>query len=829
MTAQTYFKTLYSRCTREDGHIFLTLGPSKIMHRFKADEWQLAAAACVKDKPNYIKYNLQDGDQVGAGSVGKSSTVKTVVALGLDVDAGKQQFHSRDHVLTVLASLDAEPTMIVNSAGESGGFHCYWVFEKPIRILDNMEREFVADTFKRFEEMLREKLDGKLDSTSNLDRLLRPAGSINEKYGEPVDVLVADGKYYDINDLVNCLPAEEPAVVEDLVPFERSYDNEAIGTTFNQSDSSVEMMVGLMTSMGYEVWRSSNGAYYEFNRPGSESKMANGRFGDRSPNGNFQLVCWSPNTPFELNKSVTLFNAYASLLHGGDMSVAAHALVDATSDPSGEVAGYTEPEFVQRHIDAATRPEYATREGGELEFPIAESIDFEPGKVQQLPDELMRDGGWLEDCLDWVLMNSAIPLPELAFSSALHLLGLACRRAWRDTTQHQTCTNLYLINIAPTGSGKETPRRCIKSFLDKVGQPNLAGPDKLSSGPGLEALVTREKATGVMLDEAGDLVKAMCAERAADWMASIASSLKVLYTASSSASYKGSCKVADEGESISYPHLGLFASTTPGAFFQAMSSDKITDGLIGRFSAFHAEVTKEDIIKAFGEERAESWVDAPASMISQWKHVESEHSECGTATKEINDAGDVVDAIQWREVGRTPEAIKRFRQHDLNIRLKNLDHDGEGQTVELSLWSRANEKTAKFALLFAISRWMKHSGSGVPTITKEDMDRAIALSNFLVRRLIAAVKTNVHDNEADQQVNQLLEHIAKLSKKSAVNAARESDLYRRAPLSKLKVKKADTALLDLVKRQGYVATVHSRNGGVLYALTEDGLAKVKGD
>ena len=512
------------------------------------------------------------------------------------------------------------------------------------------------------------------------------------------------------------------------------------------------------------------------------------------------------------------------------MSNAAVALVDATAQPDGDVTGYTEPEFVHRHIEAATRPEYATREGGELEFPIASNIDFVEGKVEKLPEELMRDGGWLEDCIDWVLSNSAIPLPELAFSSALHLLGLGCRRRWRDTTQHQTCTNLFILNIAPTGSGKETPRRCIKHFLAEVGEPKLVGPDKLSSGPGLEGLISREKATGVLLDEASDLIKAMCHDKAADYMASIAGPLKVLYTASSSASYKGSCKVVDESESVAYPHLSFYASTTPSSFFSSMSSDKITDGLIGRFTAFHADVTRDDIIKAFSSEREEFWIDPPVSLVKQWEAISlASHPSTGDSKVSDKDSETGEEVIHWREISRTPEARARFHEHDLNIRLKNLDHDGEGQTVELSLWSRANEKTAKFALLFAISRWMKHSGSGMPVITKDDMDRAISLSNFLVRRLIAAVKQNVHESDADRDVMQLLSHIATLSKRSSTKSARESDLYRRAPLSRMKVKKTDTALLELVQRQGYVAVVKSRNGGVSYSLTEDGLSKVKGD
>ena len=833
--ALSLFELLYGRCNDHDGDIILLERANKIGSRFKAGERKLAAAWVASNDPQYFKYNLLDGSQIGEGQVGGTNQVKTVVAFGIDVDAGKGDFHSRDHVLTTLNSMPVPPTAIINTRGESGGFHCYWILEQPYRINGDLDREFIQSAAKRWEDLLRDLLDGKLDTTSDLGRMLRPPSSKREN-GDPVEIYIADGKLYSVDDLT--LGESEPAA--DVAPFEPTpafYSEESAGSAFMRSPQSPQTIAGILESLGYKVWHDNDGCY-RFNRPGSESKMANGKFGDMSVNGVYQLVCFTPNAPFEVNKSLTLFQAYADLLHGGDHSLAASALSQSgfgsIVDSSWDDSDFEMPAFVSKLVETATSCEHVDADV-EVISPAATNVTYEPGKAIPMPTELMDDGGWLEDCTQWIMSNMSIPLPELAFSSALHLLSLACARRWRDTTPFQTCTNLFVLSVAPTGSGKEMPRKCIKQFLESVEHQDLCGPDKLSSGPGLDALVAREESVGVMLDEVGDLVQQMCSPKAADYMASISSSLKILYTASSSGHWKGSCKVVDESQGVSYPHLSFIGSTTPGKFFDAMSADKISDGLIGRFSMFHSDITKDSIREGFERSENMTWMDAPGALTEAWKSIRGAEETVSIASvfkgDRANDDGSdsSIEEIEWQEVSRTQEAHDRFRQHDLDIRLKNFDHDKADQTVEMSIWSRSNEKTAKLALMLAISRWATGSRIGIPQIELRDMERAIALSNFLTRRLVTSIKSGVSDSEADADVKQFLKALTKKYTRNGENPVRESDMYRINPLAKLKAQKRDTSLLDLMVKQGYlIIEANPRGGGQQYRITEDGIDKVKG-
>jgi hypothetical protein len=81
--------------------------------------------------------------------------------------------------------------------------HSYWLFKEPYRITSAAEHETITQLCKQFHYTL--GLAGKaqgwtFDSTGDLARVLRPAGSINYKYGTRVEVLHETGRRYNPSD-----------------------------------------------------------------------------------------------------------------------------------------------------------------------------------------------------------------------------------------------------------------------------------------------------------------------------------------------------------------------------------------------------------------------------------------------------------------------------------------------------------------------------------------------------------------------------------------------------------------------------------------------------
>lgn len=183
-----WLEILYGKCTPDDGVlVFVSHERNKIhsVHSIGSGRDLVGAAEDVAGKKGlYLKINPMDYEAMQKrsrkerkGVIGNASEVRTVVSFHLDVDAGKSgKYLRRTHALWAIDQMPLKPTLIVNSNGEEGGFHVYWVLESPVRITGSRMRERIQATANAWNERLKYLCAGRLDSTSNLDRVLRVVG-----------------------------------------------------------------------------------------------------------------------------------------------------------------------------------------------------------------------------------------------------------------------------------------------------------------------------------------------------------------------------------------------------------------------------------------------------------------------------------------------------------------------------------------------------------------------------------------------------------------------------------------------------------------------------
>ena len=86
-------------------------------------------------------------------------------------------------------------------------------------------------------------------------------------------------------------------------------------------------------------------------------------------------------------------------------------------------------------------------------------------------------------------------------------------------------------------------------------------------------------------------------------------------------------------------------------------------------------------------------------------------------------------------VQRTPDAANRLEDHYDQADDRADIEEENGEKVRSAIWRRASEKTALLALVFAISRSGAEPTARIE-ITLEDANRAIAVNNFLTRRMV---------------------------------------------------------------------------------------------
>lgn len=141
----------------------------------------------------YLTINTIDGPVVrsrGLRARGREQQVVAVVALVADLDASPKPGHNyptQQEIYQALLAMPLYPSLIVVSGRRNGGLHAYWLLDKPYLICDDADRHRVKNLSRRWQELLRSKLDGReLDSTYDLVRVLRPIGSTNQKYGTVV-------------------------------------------------------------------------------------------------------------------------------------------------------------------------------------------------------------------------------------------------------------------------------------------------------------------------------------------------------------------------------------------------------------------------------------------------------------------------------------------------------------------------------------------------------------------------------------------------------------------------------------------------------------------
>ena len=215
MIAETaaWLDLLYSGCTADDGQLVVVHSSKRYpvaIHTVGTGKDLVEAATDMHNHVGcYLKINLMDWEMMEerrrieqkAAVVGGINEVKTIVSIQLDVDAGKSsRYVSRRHALHALDRMPFPPSLIINSNGDNGGFHAYWVLEKPYRIPSVAKRKQLQKVAAAWNDKLKELCNGKLDSTSNLDRVLRVVGVPRTDGGKVCLHSYDPSRLYDLND-----------------------------------------------------------------------------------------------------------------------------------------------------------------------------------------------------------------------------------------------------------------------------------------------------------------------------------------------------------------------------------------------------------------------------------------------------------------------------------------------------------------------------------------------------------------------------------------------------------------------------------------------------
>jgi hypothetical protein len=409
-----------------------------------------------------------------------------------------------------------------------------------------------------------------------------------------------------------------------------------------------------------------------------------------------------------------------------------------------------------------------------------------PANALAIPD------GLVGDLTDYMLSTARRPQPLLSLGASLCAIGALMGRNYR--TESNLRSNLYVVGIADSGSGKNHAREIINETFFEAGLAHHLGGNKIASGAGLLTALHRQPAILFQIDEFGMFLSAAAdRKRSPRHITEILDNMTELYTSAGGIFLGAEYANRDgtnERRDINQPCLCVYGTTTPLHFWGALQGANVVDGSLARFLILPSDEDYPDENIAVGIRQA------PPALIQGLQLIAT-----GGGTKKGNLTGKTADqntAVNPMIVPMTEEARARFRQ--LSIELTEELRAAAG-TAFTAILARIGENALKLALIVAVGR-----DPVQPKIEITAAEWAISFVRHYAQRTMEAVERHVADTETEAHLKRLKEII----RASGAKGITKSEITRASQW--LKSRDRDEILLTLIE-SGDITTGMRDTGG----------------
>jgi hypothetical protein len=300
-----------------------------------------------------------------------------------------------------------------------------------------------------------------------------------------------------------------------------------------------------------------------------------------------------------------------------------------------------------------------------------------------LPERLFEVPGFVRQVMDFSLAKAPYPNVGLAFCGAMALQSFLAGR--KVATAGDLRTNVYLLALASSGTGKEFPRKVNSQVLFQIGLSASLG-DKFASGEGIQDALVR---TGRMLfqnDEMDGVLRQINLDRESG-RESIPNILLTLYTSAGDVYPVRVRANQKEPILINQPHLTLFGTATPQYFYEALSKRMLTNGFFSRMNII-------DVGKRGAGQRPGSASEIPEDILETAKWWADFEPGTGNFLK-FNPKPLLVPMSA--EAANAIDDLRRQTETEYD------KAEAAGDEVARTAWSRTCEHANKLALIYACS------------------------------------------------------------------------------------------------------------------------------
>lgn len=361
------------------------------------------------------------------------------------------------------------------------------------------------------------------------------------------------------------------------------------------------------------------------------------------------------------------------------------------------------------------------------------------------PKTLLRPPGLLGEITDYMNTNAIKDQPILHVGAAFALAGAMMGRRYETDTEIRT--NVYIIGLGDSGCGKETARSCIKKILqasNKKGLAEICATEEIASDTAIYNTLNENPAQIFLLDEIGKLLQMTRSAAKSPHLFGIPSVLLKLYASSNAKMSAKSYADTKKNVVLNNPHLCIYGSATQDQFYNSLTVDNISDGLISRMLIFESE--ERDPMEKFGLKKTRP----PMDLLNKIEYL------YGQPTNHYLEGNvDGTEAVRPLIVDYSNDAEMLARKYsiDMHERRSKLGEDDKAGAV----FNRAALTVRKLALICAISEDVYNTH---PMIKVDHIDYAVQLTNYLMDNMYYAVEKNLAESEYEQSLKKVYNLIA---------------------------------------------------------------------
>jgi hypothetical protein len=391
-----------------------------------------------------------------------------------------------------------------------------------------------------------------------------------------------------------------------------------------------------------------------------------------------------------------------------------------------------------------------------------------------LPDELLSIPGLINDIIDVDMKTAPYPNRTLAFCGALTFVAHLIGRKYRDVRNN--FSNIYLIALANSGTGKDHPRKTNNDIGAMAGLSNSIG-DSFVSGAALEDTMYVSPAQLFQMDEADWLFNTLKGAKDAAVSESINEKLLKFYSSSNSVYYMRK-KAFKEKQTISdfrdngfiyNPCLTIFGTAVPDYFYESLSKRVLENGLVAR--CLIVEVAKRGKRGTPGVVR-EHLTPELMERINVLAQLEVKQTPLGVPLP-----------LEMPQTENAAHLLDRFGE-ECDLRYDGFEelHD----LTAMALWARAFEKACKLAMLYAVS-----VNPAAPVVDTDAVVWATGFVSHVTRQLLFRAGQFCYTSESDRLSKRFLKRLHESGGRMS-----HSEIMRALHLSRTEMREIVETLID---------------------------------